>query len=327
MGKHATHPELLAFGQRLKEALASVGLTDPALVGQLLANAQEYPERTQPYASCVVDAWLNGEALPTPEIFSLFYDLLEDVPQLEQLEESYDSALLSSHPLQLSESILLLRHHIAHDLDSDGQSWTYKKFSTALKAAGYPAGDAPAVSETTLHYWLKGANGMPAEAMRCADIALGLEGTPDAISNCLETKFLFARQGYLQDAAVSHSFRKALQAMRQACGFSLKDMCREIASITGVPLSSPALSWWEHHSPQKTLAHLPSRSHFPGTDVLTVYGQILEQQGMGEWFKAHETHLRALLNQELRVRSAQSRDMASVKEESVTSPSGSLFSL
>lgn len=97
-------------------------------------------------------------------------------------------------------------------------------------------------------------------------------------------------------AANATNIHDALRLTREALGFSNTEMRQAIASqLSAKPIPASTLDRWELVPEFPEQAILPSYRSFPGSDVITVYGAIMEEHGRGQWWKQHETHFRTLL--------------------------------
>lgn len=101
------------------------------------------------------------------------------------------------------------------------------------------------------------------------------------------------RQEYLEKARTAPNIHVALRAMREACLLDRRTLGTIIAERTGMAsLAANAIADWEGNRLGYPPA-LPGRQRFGNYDMLGIYGDLLTERGMGDWWQANAADLRA----------------------------------
>ncbi|MBX9727098.1 MAG: hypothetical protein K2X09_07520 [Rickettsiales bacterium] len=292
--KTPIHPDCIEFGAKLHAAFASVNLTDPKQIGELVAAAQEYPEReTIPYHPAVVEAWFSGEALPESNSFEAILSLLSDTNAIGHLEYAHE--LASLNPPSASEISVVMKHRMQEG------GFILATLSKALYDLGCKDRKGNAYNEATISQWRSGINPITPSALPPLDKLLTAAPEEPTLArlSCID----HPPPGFaLAKAAGSTNIHAALRHVRNAMQMSRNALANEIGAYLpdGKTITGAAINQWESEGGGSVKSTIPSRSTFTGTDAMTVYGQILTDHGHGEWWQqTGENIMRRLLDQEI----------------------------
>lgn len=292
--KTPIHPDCIEFGAKLRAAFASVNLTDPKEIGELLAAAQEYPERESiPYHPAFVEAWFSGEALPACNSFEAILSLLDDTNAVAHLEYAYE--LASLNPPSAKEISVVMKHRMQEG------GFMLATLSKALYDLGCTDRKGNAYNEATISQWRSGIHPITPSALTPLDKLLtAASGEPTlARLTCVD----LPPPGFaLAKAAGSTNVHSALRHVRNAMQMGRNALANEIGAYLpdGKTITGSAINQWETEEGGSVRSTIPSRRTFTGTDAMTVYGQILTDHGHGEWWQqTGEKIMRRLLDQEI----------------------------
>ncbi len=272
----------IEFGALLRETFARVNLTDPALIGQLVAHAQTYPDRDHlPYHPAVVRAWFDGSCVPDGDTFEAIESVLVDIMS-PLLEHAYENATLNAPPA--NELSVVLSHRM-HKKDV-----YYSQFAQELHAQGVRSSKGEPLSGGAISYWRSGTNKIPDDAISAFDQILPEPDSPVTFSAIRQVNTPCPSHA-LQLASISDHLSDSLYYIRHALQLSGDQMVgainRELAP--GKSISRTGLSFLENSRPERTYG----REVFSGTDLVSVYGAILTQHGHGAWYEQNEQRLRS----------------------------------
>lgn len=278
------------FGAALKQALVEVGLTDTAQIGQMVAASQLAPCRKKlPYHAGVVEAWFSGTYIPTPPAFDAMLGLLINSPNaVAQLENLYFHTDQLTNDTELTVTVRAKKNRaclapsdVIDFMASDGVH------------------DGQPIAKSTLSEKWNGNIPFHDEELHSLDRLFTCE--PSLISLRTDER-ASAFQADWQKAHAMDDFGDLLRACRHYLAKSQHDMANALSMRLGLeePLSHTTICIWE------TNEHLPHRSLFKGTDVVTVYAALMQeaqatrpQLDEPAWTADHEKTLRAVLLQRL----------------------------
>lgn len=289
--KQPPHEDCLHFASLLRMALQRAGLTDPVLIGELAALAQETPVRESlPYHPAVVTSWMAGSSVPGPAAFSALQDMLMDTAPAA-LEDAYEAAWL--HAPHSTEMSIVFRARM------QSAGFTLSTLAKTLAEHGYGSATGMPLNDSTLSFWGSGKIVLPDAVLPLLDQLLPAEN--GVALQQLRALSMPNPDEALEKAAQTGDIHRALRYLRRAVDLSYKDMAKAIT--THLPgdksISGDSVRGWELLS-QKKGSHLPIGETFRGTDAVTLYGAVLSEHGRGGWFADHENHLRGLLEKAVR---------------------------
>ncbi len=220
------HEDCLHFAALLREALQQAKLVDPTQIGELVANAQQYPERQEiPYHPAVIESWLNGRAVPPPAAFEALHDMLADVVP-SSFEDAYEAAYLQAPTKNEVGTVL---HHRLKEQGLKLYDVGQKLLDAGTSHTGRP------YSGGCVSYWCNGVHDVPSHVLLALDQLLPPQDTARIPLGTLVG--LNKRQDSaerLAKATTTTDLHRALRYMRQALGFSNQRMADAISDkLTG----------------------------------------------------------------------------------------------
>jgi hypothetical protein len=274
MRKPASSFDRFRFHSLLKNGFEQIGLTDPARIGQLVATAQENPEREDmPYHPEVVTAWLEGRGLPSPAAFDAIRDLLGDQQPLN-FEFAYDDAQSYLHENELGA---LLRGYFKRPgIDGEIPGMTCSKLSLRLYELGAcskkGSRKGQPLNSGTIGCWLTGAEKIPSRFLPVLDQLFPPE--PPYASMTAIRLWEEPETHHWAEAANAKDIHTAFHHIRLALGCENGDkLAKGIAAESGISVSGRTVLNWEQPSDE----YFPNARSFKDQNPIDVYCAIIRR--------------------------------------------------